>query len=103
MNNKIIFSAVLASSCFIYSCSKKPTACFNFSKTEGIKVGDTLSLLNCSENFVTLKWSLPNNATTTAANPRVKVQDVGSYVVKLEVFDDKGNSQEKTASINVLP
>ena len=46
-------------SLFAFSSCKKKTgsakACFNFSK-EKVKVGDTLYLLNCSENYKKFIW-----------------------------------------------
>jgi hypothetical protein len=67
------------------SCSKNPEACFVFSKTANVKVNDTLSLINCSTNYVDALWTLPQNAQTSTPNPRIKMNASGKYEVTLQV------------------
>lgn len=87
----------------LISCTKDPVACFRFS-TETVKVGDTLSLINCSSNFTDVKWSLPFGAITSVVNPRIKVQNEGVYEVTLSVgLENFAKSNSITKSILVKP
>jgi PKD repeat protein len=70
----------------LFSCKKKPKACFTFSK-ETAKVGDTITLQNCSTNFVNNTWTFPGGGTNTQANPRIKLAQAGPYEVILTVTD----------------
>jgi PKD repeat protein len=96
----ITFSIIIL---FLFSCAKKPVACFTFS-TENVKVGDTITLLNCSTNFTDVLWNLPFGATATVVNPRVKMQNPGSYSATLTVGLENFEKQNTiTQSITVLP
>ncbi len=103
MKKNVVF--VLASFYILImaSCEKSPVACFNFSKTTP-KVGDTITLNNCSTNFTDVKWDFPLGGTTSVVSPRVKLQNAGVYPVTLTVGKDNFNNQNSiTNTITVLP
>jgi hypothetical protein len=67
------------------SCAKKPEACFTFSRTEGLKLNDTITLINCSTNYENLIWTLPQGAQTSIESPRIKLNAIGNFEVNLKV------------------
>jgi PKD repeat protein len=86
------------------SCRKSPEACFTFSKSTNVKVGDTLTLVNCSTNYTDIKWVFPSNGISNATSPRVKMNTSGNYSVQLIV--GTGNfkkSNTSIQSIEILP
>jgi PKD repeat protein len=104
MKNKISMMGSLIAIAFASCVQPSPKACFDFSKTENVKVGDTITLVNCSTYFTDVAWTLPLNGTTTAVSPRIKINNSGNYAVTLTVGEDnfaKQNSLSK--SIMVLP
>jgi hypothetical protein len=67
-------------------------------------VGDTLSLLNCSTNFVYSNWVFPGGGSNAQANPRIKVGAAGPFQVTLTVSDDsKTKTDVLSKEIVVLP
>lgn len=85
-----LFISLSIISIFFVSCTKKtgsPKACFDFSK-EKIKVGDTLYLLNCSENFQKYMWTYPGNVLDSInRHTLIVASGAGTFEVKLKVGD----------------
>jgi PKD repeat protein len=103
MKKVLVISATLFCSYALSSCAKKPKACFTFSR-ETVKVGDTLTLQNCSTNFVYSDWAFPGGGANTQANPRIKVGAAGPFQVTLTVSDDsKTKTDVLSKEIVVLP
>ena len=50
------------------SCSKKPVACINTSKTT-YEAGDVVALQNCSENAKSYTWTMPDGKSNTSTSP----------------------------------
>lgn len=104
MMNKILIAGGLIALAFASCVQPSPKACFDFSKTENVKVGDTITLVNCSTNFTEVAWTLPLNGTTSTISPRVKINNSGNYAVTLTVGEDNFTKQNTlTKSIMVLP
>jgi hypothetical protein len=82
------------------SCKKKTgsaKACFTFSK-EKVKVGDTLYLLNCSENFKKFMWVSTVGPTLDSVfrHSMVIPMSTGTYDVLLYVGDYEFSSADYT-------
>jgi PKD repeat protein len=104
MTLKFIIPSICVASILIASCAKKPKACFSFSKIENVKIGDTITLNNFSENFTDIKWTFPLNAISSTTTPRVKMNTAGTYKVTLTVGEDNFKTTSTvTQSIEVLP
>lgn len=81
----LLFSIVCL---FAFSSCKKtgsPKACFTFSKPT-VKIGDTLYLLNCSENFQKFIWKYPGGTIDSMNRHTVIVPNAtGTFEVALYV------------------
>lgn len=85
----ILLSVILAVS--FTSCTRKTgpaKACFKFSK-ESCSAGDTLYLLNCSENYQKFMWFYPMGATVDSVSRHLMIvaPSAGIYPVGLRVGD----------------
>jgi PKD repeat protein len=103
MKQVALISAIAMCVTMLFSCAKKPKACFTFSR-EKVKVGDTLTLQNCSTNFVYSDWVFPGGGTNTQANPRIKINSSGPFQVSLTVSNDSRTETDiLSKEIVVLP
>lgn len=100
-----LFSIILLNSCEKKRGSAK--ACFNFSKSS-VKVGDTVYLLNCSENYDKFIWY---NPTLDSTNKHImfSTTTAGNYPFLLRVGDrafmsnSYGSANEITKTLTVTP
>jgi hypothetical protein len=80
------FLAIIAfTSCTKKTGSKK--ACFNISKASP-KVGDTLYFLNCSENYKSNLWTMPDGTIQTSRHASFVAPAAGTYTVRLTISSD---------------
>jgi hypothetical protein len=104
MKKLIIASVCLAAICVSSCRNKSPKACFSFSKTANVKLGDTITLVNCSTDYTDIEWTFPLNGTSKATTPRVKMNAWGPYTVSLKVGTDNFlKSNTEVLTIEVLP
>lgn len=90
---------------FVASCvkPKEPRARICPEEPLIITTDDTLVLENCSENFETQRWDLPNGAFSTQNNVAVTSDVPATYEVKLTVGNnDVANDNIATRTLKIV-
>lgn len=81
---------------FCYSCKKDDTkleaiACFDYYPNAELKVGDTITFSNCSENSSRYYWDFGNNLISTESSPVHVYKNYGTYRIKLIAFNNNSS------------
>lgn len=99
---KKLFLLVSISLIALFACNKKgpAKACFELSKDK-IKLGDTLYLLNCSENFQKFIWETNMGFDSIHINNKVVPTQTGSLDIKLYVGTYKITTSDLSAAKSV--
>ncbi|PCH65336.1 MAG: hypothetical protein COC01_09830 [Bacteroidetes bacterium] len=80
-----IFCAILLVA--LFSCTKKPTACFTVSSTE-VETGDTIFFTNCSENAEFYDWGFGDGFTSEDKNPSHAYTIIGDFTAWLSASSE---------------
>jgi PKD repeat protein len=77
----------------LIACEEKkdeiyPTACFTFSPDTGIKMGDTIKFINCSENNISFVWDFGDGTTSIDSTPTHVYEKNGRYLVVLSAKNE---------------
>ncbi len=84
------------------SCQKKPTACFDASKTTAA-LNESISFTStCSKNAHHYEWEFGDGSKSTDANSSHAYSNVGTYTVKLKTMSmnsKKMNETSKTITV----
>ena len=94
------------------SCKRKgephPLICTEAAITQGnlvtVKLGDTLVLVNCSENFTRQRWVMPDGGSSIGEKVYFIPTGIDTFTVRLFVSnDDFVNEYEAIQRVAVLP
>ena len=61
-------------------------ACFDYTPNNKVKVGDTLTFVNCSENAIKYIWDFGDGDTSTLKLPQHSYNSAGNYKIILTVL-----------------
>ena len=79
-------------------------ACFDYSPNDNIKVGDTLTFANCSENAIKYIWDFGDGDTSTLKFPYHTYYSAGNYKVTLSASNESStDTLMKTIEISPKP
>lgn len=82
----------------------KPKANFDFPSTEICTFSDTLKPINSSTgNSLSYKWDFGDNSTSSEKNPKHTFSVASTYIVLLEVTNEKGCKDKTQKSITTKP
>lgn len=91
-----ILSALLIVFPAITSCTKKPTACCNFSATD--TVGQVISFSSsCSTDASKYTWEFGDGASSSDANPTHAYTKAGIYTVKFMAMSNDESKMDETS------
>lgn len=83
-----LFSLLIAL-VFLFGCSNEDSitpdvrACFDYSPSDELKIGDEITFTNCSENATTYAWDFGDGDISTEKNPTHVYESGGEYTVKM--------------------
>lgn len=80
---------------------KKLKANFSYSPSINIKVGDTVTFINSSENATKYVWDFGDGNVYNSQSPKFVFKSAKDFIVKLKAFDATSSS-EMTDTITVL-
>jgi PKD repeat protein len=110
MKTKTVFTLLLTTSIFIYSCSKKdngggitPSASFTLSEVAGNShAPSTVNFSNTSTYGNTYSWNFGDGSSSSADAPSHKYTTAGNYSITL-IASAGGKTSTTTRSITILP
>src|SRR5687768_12833408 len=98
---KILLSFILSAS-LLASCNTEPTACFEASKREGVKVDEDVHFnAACSEESTSYNWDFGDGMGGSGLEVNHSYDAAGTYEVKLTT-QNAGQSSQATARIIVV-
>ena len=82
----------------LFSCAKKPTACFTVSSTE-VETGDTIYFTDCSEDAEFYDWGFGDGFTSEEQNPSHAYAIVGDFTAWLSASSENLGKNSYTSKI----
>lgn len=78
------------------SCSKKPEACADISKTT-VDIGENVTFTNCSTNGKKYEWDFGDGTKSTEQNATHAYSNGGTYTVKLKASSKNGKKNDEVS------
>ncbi len=104
MNSKFRILIYLAALAFIFNACQDDdpvvVACFDYTPEQGIKIGDTVHFVNCSQEALEFSWSFGDSETSTEVSPSHVYTTPGTYTVTLLAMNG-GITETVTMEVNV--
>jgi len=69
------------------SIQPKPIACFDYSPKDNLKTGDTIKIINCSENSDNFTWTFGDGSTSNEKLPYYVYEKEGDFTIHLEAIN----------------
>lgn len=74
-------------------------ACFDFLPNNNIKVGDTITFTNCSENSIKYNWDFGDNSYSNDSITRHSYKDSGTFKILLAALNNNINKMDTLSKI----
>ncbi|MBI4930379.1 MAG: PKD domain-containing protein [Bacteroidetes bacterium] len=98
---KIFLTALLVATIVSSGCVKKPTACFDASKTIAA-INESITFnSSCATNMDNCEWDFGDGTKSTDANPTHTYAVAGNYTIKMMAMSKKDKMDEISKSITI--
>lgn len=100
--NKVKLFLLIAIVAIMTSCQKEPSASFTSSKTL-LKVGESVTFTNTTQDGDSYDWSFGDGQTSTASSPSHTYNAIGTYTVSMTAYSKNGKKKDvATATLTVI-
>lgn len=100
-----LIPTILSASVLVACTEEEPTtseamACFDYTPSTEIMVGDEVSFSNCSENAIEYAWDFGDGEVSSQDNPSHIFESAGEFTVTLTASNENGtNDVSKTVTV----
>lgn len=99
----LFLAAILVSGCKKEPLEKAPSACISYPDNQTVNQGETITLINCSQNAFTFQWEIVQTGQKSTSETFVfQASTLGPITVKLSAFNKDGKSSEVYKNLTVV-